>query len=147
MSDIVFSIQSAAHNIRAIERYGKAAKPVMRKAVREGAKELAEGAKDEAPVLSGRTAKAIKVRAMRAKRNTIAASAQIGSGFFTGQTFAAAFVHFGHKIGKRSLGSARKSVPANPFMERGFKKRKPRAVDRILAALKQGLRNLRHGTT
>ena len=50
---------------------------------------------------------------------------------FTGSTFYAGFIEFGHFIGKRRLGNKRTWVPANPFLRTAF----DQGVDSAISAM------------
>lgn len=74
---------------------------IMRKALRAGAKVCQQQMKADAPVKSGATRDAVKVKAAKRSKNRVAIAVSIGMGWFKGTTFYAGFVEFGHKIGKR----------------------------------------------
>ncbi len=80
----------------------KGAKAIMRTALRAGAKIVADKMREYAPVLSGATREAIKVRAGKRSRNKVQMMAQVGAGAFKGKTFYAGFVNFGFHLGKRN---------------------------------------------
>lgn len=92
------------------------AKKVLRQAIRKGAKVIQQKANSLAPVDSGMTRKAIKVRAgKRSRKPRIWINTVVGEGDYKGDTFYAAFLEYGHLSGKRG-SDGRKAVPARPFM-------------------------------
>lgn len=88
----------------------KLAKKLFRKALREGAKVIQAAAQAKAPVDTGLTRSAIKVRAAkRQKRGRFGVAVQVGEGDYRGETFYASFLEYGHKMGKRSQGLGARS--------------------------------------
>lgn len=106
---------------------------IARKVLRRCSKVIHEEAKQRAPKDSGLMANRLKVRAAPRRRGRIGVEVRIGAeGFYKGKTFYGAFVHFGHRIGKRlakavlkHYGETRKFVPANPFMEDALQAKGP----------------------
>lgn len=82
-----------------------AIKAVIRKALRAAAKVTQGYAIRSSPYKTGATQAAIKVRATKRSRKFIGMNVMIGSGWFKGKTFYAAFVELGHFAGKRRLKS------------------------------------------
>lgn len=83
---------------------------ILRPALRDGAKVIAAEARLLAPVKSGNLRKNIKVRANKRarKQGRVGFIATVGKfGLFKGTEFYAAFVEFGHRIGKRSAAVRR----------------------------------------
>jgi HK97 gp10 family phage protein len=84
----------------------KVARRVIRQALRAGANTVLPVARAETPVRTGKLRKNVKVRTLkRNKPGTYAISVTSGAtadNMYTGEAYYGAFVHFGHKIGKRS---------------------------------------------
>lgn len=103
-------------------------KKVVRQAVRKSLKPVAAAVKAEAPVRTGATKAAVKVRARKSrKRDEIALEVRIGEGDFKGEQFYAAFNQF---------GTSRQ--PANPFMTRAFQRTAKSARAEAIAAIRAG---------
>jgi HK97 gp10 family phage protein len=133
----------------------KLQKKEIRAALREGAKVVRIKMLSEAPVLSGTTRKAVKVRAGKRRKNKISVIVGVGKDWFKGSTFYAAFVEFGHKIGKRSgplrtaqrrekaggeaAKDSRQQVQGKHWMEKSFKAVEPQAITTILSKLKDAV--------
>jgi HK97 gp10 family phage protein len=104
------------------------AKTIMRKALRTGGKPILKAARAKVPVLTGATRRAIKLRTLRSRsRGSIAVAISVGAkDFYKGDQFYAAFLEFGHRIGKRSTSlraykrrtgeDPRGEVPPRPFL-------------------------------
>ncbi len=123
---------------RALQRLqGPRQKKAVRKASREALKPLAAATKSAAPRLTGRLARAIKVRALPRSRVKIGTRVTIGAGMFKGETFYGGFVVYGHLTGKRGSEN-RKEVPANEFMRTTAKAKK----SSVLADYRRRLRKL-----
>ncbi len=119
---------------------------LMRKALRAGSKICAAQMRADAPVVSGATRDAIKVKAMKRSRNRVGMAVSVGMGWFKGTTFYAGFVEFGHKIGKRPGKAAiragldkRAKVEGTHWMLNAFNKSEPAAAEKIYETLKAGL--------
>ena len=105
------------------------AKRILRKGLRVGAKVVLSVARADAPVgSSGRLRKNIKIRGGRGSNGKIVLNVGVGAKDFTGEAFYASFVLYGHRVGPRRLGNARKLVPANNFLERAYDAAKENAV-------------------
>jgi HK97 gp10 family phage protein len=113
-------------------------KKLMRKALRAGAKVIANQCKADAPVKSGLLRSKIKVRSGKRKRDTIRMLVAIGKKDFQGQTFYGGMVDRGHKTGKRGSKN-RKQIPGTLFLEKAFEKARKLAAQMIFNTLKGGL--------
>jgi HK97 gp10 family phage protein len=120
----------------------KLAKSIVKKALRAGAKVVLKAAKAKAPRKSGLLVKSLKVRSAKAKKGAVRMAVQTREGDFKGETFYAAFTEFGHRIGNRKLGNARKVVEAKPFLGPAFDASKDEAARAITETIKQGLSDL-----
>jgi HK97 gp10 family phage protein len=114
------------------------ARKVLRHGMRAGAKPVAETARRIAPVKSGLTKQAIKVKAIRKSRKTFGVAVQVGEGNYVGKTFYAAFVEFGHKTGKRG-STNRKWVEGQHFMERAYNSTADMAKTIAMSDIKDGI--------
>lgn len=106
----------------------KSAKKVLRQAMRKAMKPVAAQVKANAPVRSGATRKAVKVRAAKVGRKALGIDVTVGAGDYKGDTFAAAFVEYGTgERTKASTGQAVGRVEARRFMHRAFEQKKDQA--------------------
>jgi HK97 gp10 family phage protein len=126
------------------ELENKAANKVTRKALRAGAKVIQTQAQANAPVKSGLLKKSIKVRAGKSRKGIISIIVGVGKKWFTGPSFYAAFVEFGHKTGKRrsrgkvrARGDSRKEIPGKHFIEQAFGESKEAALGEIERAYRE----------
>ncbi len=116
----------------------KVAFKISSQALRAGAKVVLKATKARAPKRSGQLRKALRVRAGKRRKGSIRFSVLTSDKDYTGDTFYAAFVTFGHKVGSRKLAN-RKSVPADPFMEDAFNASRDEATKTIIATIRQGI--------
>ena len=110
----------------------KTTKSLGRKALRAGAKVILAAARADAPVVTGRTKKNIMIRSARSKRGSLALSVGVDYRDYTGDTFYASFVLYGHRVGSRKLGDNRKMIKANNFLQRALDSSGPAAADTIM---------------
>lgn len=129
----VQGLQEATQALRELDR--KAQKRIVRKALRAGGKVIQDKARTEAPTRTGALKRNVKIRGGRASKGSVALNIGIGARDFTGKTFYGGFVQYGHRIGKRALGSKRKLVPPNEFLTRAFDATKEQAVTVVVQAL------------
>lgn len=73
----------------------KVQKKIVKKAMRKGMKIVQQSAKDHAPVETGTTKDAIKVRAAKLGRKSIGIDVRVGEGEYKGETYYAAFLEYG----------------------------------------------------
>jgi HK97 gp10 family phage protein len=111
----------------------KVARKYLRQGLREGAKIFQRVAKANAPRQTGALRRAIKVRA--GKRNTVRVS--IGSQWFQGDQFYAAFLEFGWKQGNRNLKDKRKKVAGKHYMKKSYDIAKDQASEAARESLKR----------
>ena len=126
----------------------KAAKKVVRQALRKGAKIVHAAARQEVPVRSGKLRKSLKVRrAKKNRRGSYAVMVTTGQNenMFTGETYYGAFVHYGHRVGKRGRGG-RKQVAAVPFIQRAYDRTKTHARDVVLRDMAAGIERVARET-
>ena len=116
----------------------KFGKKVVRKALRTGAKMVADEARRQAPVDSGTLRSAIKVKAQKRSRKSIGINVIVGEGFFIGKTFYAGFIEFGAP-GHKMFGKGRAPLDAAPFMRPAYDRTKNQARDRVLQQILAGL--------
>lgn len=93
------------------------AKQAVRRAARAALKPLADAMKTAAPVRSGLTRRAIKVRSLARSRVRVGARITLNDKPFAGETYYAGFVEFGWKTGRRGSLN-RRQVPARRWMYR-----------------------------
>lgn len=126
-------LKEAADAFKELEK--TVVKKVIRTGLRTGIKAgLLPAAKSEAPERSGLTKRKIKVRSGGRRKGTISMTVGVDSKDYTGKAFYAAFVLFGHRVGRKALGDARKSVPANNFLKRAFDMGSQTSVDTTIDA-------------
>jgi HK97 gp10 family phage protein len=124
---------------RLSELSSKVSKGIVRKGLRAGAKIIRGGAQAEVHSVSGITSKNIKVRAGRSRKGMVSVTVGIGVKYFSGPAFYAAFDLFGHRVGSRKLGNARKEVPANNWLNRACQAKKSEAVEVITDTIITGI--------
>lgn len=131
----------------------KIAKKCIRPALRDGSKVIAAEVRARAPKVSGRTVAAVKVRASPRSRKLIGVNVTVGAGWFAGPTFYAAFVAFGHKVGRtkggkpyRRLINGRwvtlkpgKVIPKNPYLDQAAAAGKGAAAQAVADRMKSNL--------
>jgi HK97 gp10 family phage protein len=118
----------------------------VKKGLREGEKVIQKEAKKNAPRKTGQTKKAIKVKALRKRKDSYAVDLQIGKGDYKGDQFYASFQEFGWHAGKRKLGDNRKWIEGKHFMERAYQSKSDQAaevaVNTIVDGLEQAVREV-----
>jgi len=117
----------------------KMARQIARDATREAAKVIAAAAKAAAPVASGATQKAIKVRALKRSRSRIGANAMLGSGWFKGTTFYAAFQELGYQLKNG------KKMPGKHWFKNAFESAKGQAAEVWKSTMEQGIKDAADG--
>jgi HK97 gp10 family phage protein len=145
-------IEGADELRKQLDAMGPAGKKLMRRALRDGAKVTAAQMRQDAPNVTGATEEAIKVMAGKRSRSRMTMMVAIGAGWFKGDTFYAAFVNFGHKVGKRlsrgkgaAISDTRQSIPGTFWINNAFRKSAAAAVDAITATVKSGLAAMAKG--
>lgn len=126
----VTGFKETAAALKELDR--KATKSLGRKALRAGAKVLLAAARTEAPELTGRTRKNIKIRGGRSRAGSLSLSVGVSAKDFSGEAFYASFVLFGHRVGSRKLGDNRRMIPANNFLERAYEASGQNAADTVM---------------
>lgn len=120
-----------------LKSLGDAEPKIVAKANRAGAKIIKASAVAEAPSLSGLTRSNIRIRTSNKKSLGIyRAFIGVGEKDWTGPTFFAAFVLWGHRVGARKLGNARKLVPANDWIKRSASQSGAAAAEAVLSTIK-----------
>jgi HK97 gp10 family phage protein len=120
---------------------------ILRPAFRKGAKIVQADAKRIAPVKSGLLKSSIKVRRIKSlKRGEVGFNVITGKGDFKGETYYAAFLELGHKLGKRpskgekeSNGDNRKEVSPKPFLRPAMENNRERVIAFIKAEIRKGV--------
>lgn len=116
----------------------KTAKGIVRRGLRAGAKPLLAAAKSEAPVRSGLLQQSLKIRSS-SRKGRLSVSVGTRAKDFTGPTYYAGFVIWGHYAGSRELGSKRKHVPGNDFITRAYESAKDEAADVATQTILDGI--------
>jgi HK97 gp10 family phage protein len=124
---ITADARSAIKGLETLDK--KMGKKYVRKALRSACKVTLSAAKSTAPVASGLLKRNIKIRSAKSNSRFINMVVGVGDKWFTGTTFYAAFVAFGHKMGKRALGDSRKQIPANEWFEKAYHDTSSSAID------------------
>lgn len=150
-----FAIQvkgGAALRRKLRELADKDVKAVMRKALRAGAKVVLPEARSNAPVLTGKLKRNIRVRSAKRSRRYVGATVTTSEGFFKGDDFYTAFQEFGWRKGKRGPNAWRINkkgkrvrrrskfqqiafgrVPGKHFMERAARSKGKAAGDVVVS--------------
>jgi len=117
---------------------------ILRRALNLAADPILERAKSNAPVETGLLRESLKKSGVRNKKGRMGISVGTNSGDYKGETFYAAFVEYGHRIGKRnnaqkrrkefekkglSVRDDRAAVPARPFLRPAFDARRDQALE------------------
>lgn len=105
----------------------------IKQGLKIGGKVILVAAQSEAPTLSGLTRRSIKMTSS-SRKGVSRVSVGLSSKDYTGDTFYAAFLLYGHKAGSRKLGGARKDVPANNFLKRAVEKSGEAAAEETIEA-------------
>jgi HK97 gp10 family phage protein len=126
----------------------RVAKKVLRQAMRKGQKIVQAEVKALAPVRTGATRKAVKVRAGKRKKDTVRINVQIGKGDYKGATYYAAFPEYGTKgsgrkgkHGTEGAQTGRGGQRAQHYMKRAFEAAGQRAADTTMEAIVAGIEN------
>jgi HK97 gp10 family phage protein len=104
-------------------------------ALRVGAKIIQKGVKGNIHSITGAMARAVRVRAGKSGKGYKSIQIVIGSGWFTGDEWYAAFVEFGHKQGKRRGAGPRKQIPGEHPMQYAYQELRDVAVAATIEAL------------
>jgi HK97 gp10 family phage protein len=119
---------------------GPKARDVLKDALKEGGLLIQSEARRNIHNVSGDLAKSLRVTATKGRGKVAAfVSTSSSSNLFTGKTFYGGFVEFGHKLGSRKLGAARRDIPAHPFLSTAVKSKRAQVQDVIAARLKAGM--------
>lgn len=125
---------------------GMAAKPILKDAMKAGGKiiqvdaqaNVKDGPGTEHP--KGMLRRSIKTRTSSRNslvRVTVGTSSK--SNLYVGKTFYGGFREYGHKIGSRKLGAARRDVPPHPFMSKAVKDKGNQAGALVIQMVQDGL--------
>jgi HK97 gp10 family phage protein len=115
------------------------ARKVIRRGLRAGAKIVRADAQAHAPVDTGLTRKAIKVRSGRGrKKGLITMGVVIGQGDYRGETFYGAFQEFGWKAGERG-SEHRRQVEGKHFMGHALAEKEGPAKAAIAEVISDGI--------
>ena len=108
----------------------KVKKKIMRKAMRQSMKPILQQAKANAPVATGATKKAIKIKAAKRSRKSIGIDVRIGEDTYKGDQYYASFIEF---------GAPKRKLPPRPFIKPAYESKKDEVkklvinnIDRII---------------
>jgi HK97 gp10 family phage protein len=118
------------------ELSAKMEKKVLSQALRDATKIYADAIKQEAPVLSGKLRRSVKVRAMKRKRGRVGYSARFN------QTDGGKWYANTIEYGSKHAGRSRAIIPANPFMRRAFDRISPRLKNELPSIIAKRLEDL-----
>lgn len=147
--DLTIKFDGLAKLEAKMQAMGKDAKPALMKALRGAAKVIqttARGNIHKGPNRPGHEggmlAKSVKVYSS-SRKGAVYVGTSGGESLFTGKTFYGGFVEYGHMVGSRKLGNARRKVQAYPFLSKAVKQKRSQLQGVIesqfnWAALKQG---------
>lgn len=122
----------------------KIEKKILRQALRAGGKIFQQQAKANAPVKSGLTKRSLKVRSMKRSRTRVGIRVATSAKDYTGDTFYASFVEYGHKLGRRpGRGSknkdTRRTIEGKHFIRSAYESKKDQALNVIKQQLRIGI--------
>lgn len=128
----------------------KLEKKVLRAAVKEAMTPVLHAVRSSAPVKSGLLVSTLRLVSRSSKRRgTVTAAVQTRDGNYKGEGFYAAFVEFGHHIGRRlktaalrAFGDHRAEVPAHPFMRPALDENKDRVMSSLAGLIDAGLQKV-----
>lgn len=117
----------------------RVAKKVIRQAMRASMRPVKAAVVANAPVESGATKRAVKLRAAKSrKKGKIAIEVRIGAGDYQGDQYYAAFQEYGWRPGKRG-GPRGAPVPGKHFMLHAFESTSASAKDAAISAILTGV--------
>jgi HK97 gp10 family phage protein len=98
----------------------KVGKKIAKKAMRAALKPVLKGARNNAPVKSGRLRKAIKIVTGRIRKGLVSMFVGTKDGAFKGDEFYTGFQELGWKTGSRKGGGSRTQVEGEHFIKDAF---------------------------
>lgn len=143
LAKLSMRLDGAAAAIKSVDGLGKKlGTKIVRNAIRGGAKITLAKAKALAPVDTGLLKKRLKIKTMKRKKGRIGLTVATSTKEYTGKTFYAPMVEFGHKVGKRpgrgaKAADTRKEVPGEHFIDRAFKTTRREAKAFIIEDIKK----------
>lgn len=144
-------LKGADEMIAALEKIEtNIARKHTRTALRAGAKVIQKQCQADAPTKTGRTRRAIKVRAGKRMKDAIRMLVTIGQGMFQGVTFYAGFIEYGWKWSRKrnarnrkgkalTSGATDKRIPGTQWLHRAFDKSETAAQQAVLESLSESL--------
>ena len=112
------------------------ARGIVSKSLRAGAKLEQAAAIAAAPTLTGKLKSNIKVRAGKRTKGYVTIHVIIGKKWWTGDAFYGAFVEWGHRLGSRKLGTKRRKIAGEHFLEYTAEETAPAAINLIAETTK-----------
>lgn len=104
----------------------KVKKKMVKRAMRPAMKPILKAAKSNAPVDTGATKRAIKIRAAKRSRTTMGIDVRIGEGDYKGEQYYAAFVEYGTS-----------KMEPKPFLRPAYDTGKDKAKTDTIEAIKK----------
>lgn len=120
MASLTVDLSGDRELIRKIESLGNQIKPIASRVLRTAAAPILSQAKANAPVRSGALRASLKVRKATSRQGRVRIIVSTSAGDFQGKQYYGAFVEYGHKVGSRKLGSARKDVAPVRYIGRAW---------------------------
>lgn len=120
----------------------KVARQILRKAVKVAYTPVFAAVKANLHNVTGQLAASLRIKTrFKASRGTATAEVVTSNDQFNnqGNEFYAAFVEFGHLLGSRKLGNARKAVPGEHFMQYAHEENKEQTIEIFEAQLRAGI--------
>lgn len=116
---------------------------VFKAAAKDGAKMVLPIAISLAPHASGLLESKIQIRSSsRPSKGIFKSSVGVDAKDWTGQTFYASFVLWGHYAGSRKLGSKRKWIPGDDFLKIAAEEAGEQAANAMIQTMADGVNNV-----
>ena len=144
-----FSLDLSSLNplIDRLQAFPDRLRPELSAALRAGAQIIRSAERANIHNVTGALSKSVKIKVGNRKagltRMTVTTSGS--DNLFTGSTYYGGMVEFGHKIGSRKLGKARRDVAPHPFLGKAIDEKGPQALGAIEASLIASLNKLGGG--
>ena len=131
-----YYIQGLEKTLKSLKKFdAQLQKKILRQAMRAALKPIKATAKADAPVLTGQTRAAIKIKAgKQRKKGCIRLNVVIGEGDYKGDQFYGSFQEYGyhnHKTGKL--------IPGKHFMKKAFDSQKGNAKNIVEVMVASGI--------
>lgn len=120
MASITLDLSGDKELIRKIEAIGNQIKPIVNTVLRAAAAPILAQAKANAPARTGALRSSLKIRKATSRQGRIRIIVSTSAGDFQGKQYYGAFVEYGHRVGSRKLGAARKDVTPVRYIGRAW---------------------------